>query len=339
MKIAFLSLSYGAVERGAEIFVYEVSKRLSGMGNEVTIISDKKIPAKRWPFFWRLFLDPHGIQVCLFTLKNLPKIWRERYDVVIPLDGGWEPAWVRLITWVYGGKMVISGQSGKGWDDRNNLWCFPDTFVALSSMLSGWAKKTNPLVKTEYIANGVDTDKFKPGGPKVNFNIEKPIILCVGALSEDKRIELAIKAVSKLENGSLVVIGGGQLRKSLTELGKKLLGKRFLITEYNFSQMPKVYRAADLFTLPSPWYRAFEIVLVEAMATNLPVVANDDPIRREIVAEAGILVDPTKIDGYAKALKEALNTNWGGGPRKQAEKFDWDRIAKKYEKLFLEIRN
>jgi len=69
------------------------------------------------------------------------------------------------------------------------------------------------------------------------------------------------------------------------------------------------------------------------MASGLPVVAADDPIRREIVGDAGIFVDPTDTDAYAKAIKEALGKNWGDVPRKQAEKFSWDEIALKYERL------
>ncbi|MCJ7805510.1 glycosyltransferase family 4 protein [Patescibacteria group bacterium] len=334
MKIAFLNLYQGKVNRGAETFVYELSRRLS-KNHKVDVIAGNALPKSRWPVLWRAFLDPQGVGVALFTIKNLPSIWREKYDIVVPLNGGWQPAFIRLIAWVYGGKMVISGQSGKGWDDRNNLWCFPDAFVALSSFLQRWAKGANPFLRrVEYIPNGVDINKFKADGEKISTKLTKPLILSVGALSEDKRMDLVIKAVAKLRNASLLLVGKGPLKEELGELGRKLLGERFQIVSFDFSEMPKVYRAADVFTLPSPWYRSFEIVLVEAMATNLPVVANNDAIRKEIVGDAGILVDPTNAEAYAKALEGALNKKWGDAPRKQAEKFDWDKIAMKYEELF-----
>ena len=333
MKIAFLNIYQGLCDRGSETFVSEVASRLSGK-NRVDVINGNKLPGKRWPFFWRAFLDPQGVDIALFTIKNLPRIWREKYDVVIPLNGGWQPAFIRLITWVYGGKMVISGQSGKGWDDRNNLWCFPDAFVALSSFLQRWGKRANPFLRRiEYIPNGVDINKFKPEGEKISTKLTKPLILSVGALSEDKRMDLVIKAVAKLGNTSLFLVGKGPLREKLEELGRKLLGKRFQIASFDFNEMPKVYRVADLFTLASPWYRSFEIVLAEAMATNVPVVADDDPIREEIVGIGGVLVDPTNTLQYAKSLGEALGKDWGDKPRRQAEKFDWDKIAKQYENI------
>ena len=140
-----------------------------------------------------------------------------------------------------------------------------------------------------------------------------------------------------LKKGSLVIVGDGPLKNKLKLLGAKLLKKRFFLTKAKFDQMPRIYRAADLFTLPSPWFRAFEIVLVESMACGIPVVANDDPIRAEIVGEAGILVDPTNTEEYAAVLKKALEKDWGSKPRNQAKKFDWDKIAAKYEKLFVDL--
>ncbi|MFV1917123.1 MAG: glycosyltransferase [Patescibacteria group bacterium] len=336
MKIAFLNIYQGAINRGAETFVLEVSSRLSKK-HQVTVFAGKKKPKSRLPFVWRAFIDPHGIQGLLWTIKQLPEIWKEKFDIVIPLNGGWQPALVRLVTWLYGGKMVISGQSGKGWDDRNNLWNFPDRFVALSKTLQKWARGANPFVKSDYIPNGVDIKKFRPEGPRVRFDLERPIVLCAGALTKDKRIKLAIEAVSRLKKGSLLIVGEGEMEDNLRKLGRQLLKGRFLICRYDFENMPNVYRGVDLFTLPSPWYRSFEIVLVEAMATNLAVVANNDPIRREIVGRAGLLVDPTDIEVYASALKKALNINWGSKPRRQAEKFDWYEIARKYEELFEDL--
>lgn len=333
MKIAFLNISQGLVQRGAETYVRELSARLA-TNHEIVIISGQKPPPQRWPLVWRFFIDPHGLSVLWFTLSRIPFLWKEKFDVIIPVNGGWQSLLIRLITLLYGGKMVISGQSGKGWDDKINLWFFPSRFVALSSHLSAWAKKINPFVNICHIPNGVDTIRFTPEGEKANINLAGPVFLCVGALNREKRIDLAIRAVAKLAKGSLLVIGKGDDERELSLLGQELLGDRFKITNADFSKMPRWYRTAHVFTLPSPSYRAFEMVIVEAMACNLPVVVNDDPIRREIVEEAGLFVDPCKIDEYAKALGEALAKNWHDKPRRQAEKFSWDKITQQYLRLF-----
>jgi len=336
LKIAFFNFTQKNVSRGAETFVKELSDRLK-KNHEVFIFSDKSQLIGRTPFFWRFYIDLQGIQILLFTLEHILDVFKKKFDIVIPLNGGWEVLVLRLITWIYGGKLIVSGQSGRGWDDKNNLWTFPDVFVALSSHLKKWAENINPWVRVTYIPNGVDLRKFTPEGETINFRFERPLILSVGALTKEKRIDLAIKAVSKLQKGSLVVIGDGSLEKKLQNLGNNLLGKRFLLTKSSFEELPKYYRSADLFTLPSPSYRAFEIVIVEAMAINLPVVVNSDPIRKEIVGDAGVFIDPENTAEYSEKLNEALSADWGNKPRKQAEKFSWDKIAKKYEKLFRDL--
>ena len=176
-------------------------------------------------------------------------------------------------------------------------------------------------------------DKFKTDNLKLKTDLKRPIILCVGALTKTKRIDLVIKAVSKMKEVSLLIVGKGEEEKSLQELGNRLLKGRFRIVSFPYEKMPEVYRVADVFTLVSEPFHSFENVLVEAMATNLPVVANDDPIRREIVGDGGLLVNSNNIEEYANALKSALETNWGNKPREQTKKFDWDIISQKYIKL------
>ena len=333
MKIASLNAYQENVSRGAETFVQELSKRLS-QKNTVEVISGDSYHESNWPVIWRVFLDPKGLQILFFTLKKLSYLWKNKFDVVIPINGGWQPALLRILTWLYGGKMIIAGQSGIGWDDKNNLWCFPDYFVALSSYAKTWAKKINPFVATIYIPNGVDIKNFSPEGSKMKLKLKKPIIITVGALTQTKRINLTIEAVSRLRNVSLLVVGDGELRKDLEDLGQLLLPDRFAILKLPFEEMPKAYRCGNLFTLVSEPFYSFEIAIIEALSTNLPVVVNNDPLRKEIVGDAGIFVNPEDSESYAKALERALRTDWENKPRKQAEKFSWDKVALQYEVLF-----
>ncbi len=101
-----------------------------------------------------------------------------------------------------------------------------------------------------------------------------------------------------------------------------------------YKDMPKYYRAVDIFTLPSWGNEAFGMVYLEAMACGLPIVATDDDLRHEIIRNAGVYVHPTNILEYTKGLEKALEKKWGSIPRKQAEKFGWDEVTQKYEELF-----
>ena len=310
MRIAILNKYQNKVSRGAETFVFELSKRLS-KNHQVDVIAD----------------------------VNYFEIFKKKYDVIIPTNGRFQAMIIRKIAWLTGAKVIISGQSGMGWDDKLNLLTFPNTFVALTERAKVWAKRFNPLVKVVKIPNGVDLSKFTVQGQSLHVSLKKPIVLSVGAFTEQKRMDLVINAVAKLPNVSLLIVGGGgELKDKINDLGIKTLGKeRFGIMTVPFEQMPEVYRVADVFTLASASSESFGNVLVEAMATGLPVVATDDSARKEIVGDAGILVNPENSDEYAMGLKTTMETAWGERPRKQAEKFSWEIVAQKYEELLKEL--
>lgn len=352
MRITFLSFYSGHVERGAEVFVHELATRL-GKKHKVKLIQsgskvrtdvayetevvpfkidwtvdDPRVSIKR-----RLFVDYWSRLVGRFSAKVVLGLGST--DIVIPVDGNWESLNTRLWGWRTGAKVVITGHSGRGWDDRINLVSRPDAFVALSKYQTDWARKNSFGVKVVTIPNGIDLKKFGQGARKTPINLARPSVLCVGATELNKRLDLAIRAVSKMNKGSLLVIGDGVSKKEVVDLGNKLLPGRFkYLARVSRSDMPGIYANADLFTLPTVPWEPFGLVYLEAMASGLPVVAPDDPIRREIVGKAGLFIDPRNTDKYAEVMTQALAVKWGTGPRKQAEKFSWEVVAEKYEDLF-----
>jgi len=281
------------------------------------------------------FLDYWSRLILRFVILCWPILRREKFDVIIPTDGGWEKPVCWFLKLLDGPKIIVSGQSGVGYDDRWNLFWRPDVFVALTSKAENWAKRVSWGVRVVKIPNGVDLEKFNPQVKPKKIDLPKPIILCASALIPSKRIDLTIKAVAKIKKASLLVLGDGDLKDELKRLGEKLLGDRFLLTRAKYEEMPRFYQTADLFTMVSVSWEAFGIVYTEAMASGLPVVATDDEMRHEIMGKAGLFVNPENIDQYAETLKKALKTNFGGKPRQQAQKFSWDKIASKYEKIML----
>lgn len=338
MKIAFLN--YYQANRGLETFVGELSSRLAKKHQVLVIKGFQTTASVRDPIslLQRFFLDKDSLKVCKWTFKKLRQLKDFKPNVIIPTNGGWQALIISIFSRLTGAKMVIAGQSGPGWDDRWNLFCNPHTFVALTSRQQKWAKKATPWFghKTAMIPNGVDLNKFNPAGKKLKLKLEKPIILMVAATVPYKRVEQGIAAISRLKQGSLLLIGKGPLDKRTDSLGYKLLGKhRYLRLTVPFKQIPAYYRSADLFTLCSTSTEAFGIVYLEAHASGLACVATDDASRREIIGKAGVYVkNPDDAKEYAKALEKALNKKWGNTPLSQAQKFSWDAIAQKYEKMF-----
>lgn len=349
MDIAIISFYRGINNRGVERWVSDLTKHLSGK-HTFTIYQNSNLSAGKNVAIYngnliyetknrdsklqrRLFIDHKSLTIFYFTLKILKKLFFGKHQIIIPTDGGWESAIVRLVCWLTGKKMIIAGQAGVGYDDLNNLWCFPDCFVALSSHALKWAEKINPFVRLVKIPNAVDTNLFVP----IKNKIKGRNILCVGALTKEKRIDLVIKAVAEIDDANLTIVGSGQDENYLKTLAFSKLGKKVKFIKADFEEMPKIYQNADLLVSTSVGSLSFEMVLVEAMACNVPVVANDDPIRREIVGDAGFLVNPDKTSEFVLAIKKALNKDWGNIPRKRSKLYSWDKIALMYDELFENI--
>lgn len=289
MTIAILSRYYGKVERGSETWAKNLKEKLK---HEVEIISGNQ--------FWAIG-------------KWLGS------DVIIPTNGRLQVFLCRLLTYLKGKPMIVFGHAGPGADDKWNLLCSPDVFVAFSRAQKKWAERYKlPWTKVVVIPHAVDVKRFTPAERKP----KKKMVLCVAANIPGKRINLVKKAVEKLAGYKLLVVGKGNP------------------LEASFDKMPEIYRKADVFCLV-PWEReAFGLVFLEALASNLPVVTTDDEVRREIVGGGGIFVkDPKDTNLLAAAIKKAYETKWEDKPRKQAEKFSWDKIITKYEKLFSSCSN
>lgn len=345
LKISFLSFYSGIVSRGVETFVHELSNRLIELGNEVCVYQNG--PTSRLAKYksvdvgvrFEKYVDSkyaavkNSLLIKSFTHKAL-RLMDPHTQVVFPTNGQWQSLYCSIWARTHHQKIVISGQSGPGLDDRINLWTFPDSFIALTDHQAHWAQKVNPFVRVNKTPNGVDLNKFMPKKKQENLILKPPIVLNVSALVNYKRIDLCIKAVSLLKDVSLLIIGKGEDESKLQSMAEQLMPGRFKIISAPYDQIPQYYNQVDIFTYPTVPWESFGIVLLEAMASGLPVVATDDPIRREIVAKAGLFVDPTDTLAYSRALSTALGQKWGNIPRQQAEKFSWDLVADKYFKLF-----
>lgn len=338
LKIAFINYYQNSVNRGAERFVLDLSTHLTKLGHTVYVYSEEKIliNENKFKFFKKIFLDLNSIKILLFTLTKSWNLVYKEYDIVVPINGGWQPFIVRLISFFRKFKVVIIGQSGKGWDDRINLLSFPNLFIATSNYQKSWAKKTNIFVRTKYIPNGINFNVFNNDKAKLKTNLKRPIVLTVAAFVPDKRIDLVIKAVSKTDC-SLLLIGDGILKDELNHLCEKLLPNRYEIKKLNFEEVTQAYNIADVFALTPQETESFGIVFLEAMSANLPVITQKDKIRPEIIGDAGIFTNPLNKKEFADSINHALKVKWRNKPSKHAQKFDWEIIAKIYEKEFIKV--
>ena len=120
------------------------------------------------------------------------------------------------------------------------------------------------------------------------------IVLMVSALVDFKRVIAGVEAVGRLPEAHLVVAGDGPLREKVLQRANEVLPGRFTLLSAPASQMPDLYRSADVF-LHMAFQEAFGNVYVEALACGLPVVGHDSARLRWIRATSAISSTQTTL--------------------------------------------
>lgn len=367
-KIGFLIPRLGIENRGSEIFVYELagylsksfnvtlwvrrSKELSGLISKLAekgvciqtagcIKEDGRLakllyrnPLK--PLLDKFHLNPTEIEMFSFSLACLLGLISGDYDILFPNNGLWGAVVCRIVRAIKRVPFVYTSHGGvEPSVARQN----PNCYFALNHTVERWFKKYYPKMRVVFCPNGVNLQRFTPQGEKIKLDLERPIFLTVAALFPVKRVEITIKAVASLERGSLLLLGDGPLRKEIEDLGQKSLGigkGRFQIQQVKTEEIPKSYRSADIFTLAAQGEPG-SLVILEAMASGLPVVVNNEEHLRFVVGKAGLWVDTADETAYSQALRKASKMDFGDKPRKQAEKFSWEKIGERYKNEFMKL--
>lgn len=133
----------------------------------------------------------------------------------------------------------------------------------------------------------------------------------------------------------LVVMGrkGWLYEKTLKHIDTLGLSQRVVLTDWvEGADVPGVINLADVFVFPS-LYEGFGLTPLEAMACGTPVISSNASSLPEVVGEAGILVEPRDVGGFADAITrvlrdDALRQDLRARGLKQASRFGWQRAAR-----------
>ena len=197
------------------------------------------------------------------------------------------------------------------------------------------------------IYNGLDHNQFKPRDKAVcrkmlGLSEDKVLVLHVGSEEPRKNIPTLIKAFHKFQreipNAVLIRVGMKttviqRLINSL-ELGDKVIYFR------NVRDLGYVYSAADLFVFPSS-LEGFGLPPLEAMASGCPVIASNRTSIPEVVGDAGILLDPFDVDGFAHWMHkvytgEKLKVKLIEEGFKRSKMFSWEKCASETLEVYKE---
>ena len=216
--------------------------------------------------------------------------------------------------------------------------------VAASSTVRGELRTLGvPEDRLRVILNGADLKEFYPAPlSREKLGMPKDVTLALFAgdiRSNRKNLDTVLKALVQVPEVHLAVVGkleGSPFPKMAEELG---LQARVHFLDFR-RDIADVMRACDFFVFPSR-YEACALVLVEAIASGLPVITAKTTGGAEVVnSESGIqLDDPNDVNALAGALKRlssdpARRKEMAKSAREAAMDHSWHHVAESYLNLY-----
>ncbi|MDD4856926.1 MAG: glycosyltransferase family 4 protein [Candidatus Krumholzibacteria bacterium] len=366
MKIGIVSQSYYPRPGGVTEVAHFTARELRRLGHEVKIITTHYSgPESDDPNVIRIghnvLVPVNGAWVNMtvgFSLRGeLRRIFdRERFDIIhahCPLV----PTLPLMSLEVARAGQKVVGTFHAAAQRNFFYWLFRrplsrrirrlDLRMAVSEAASSFAGRYFPG-NFEILPNGIDCTRFKPGlEPIGRFKDGRFNVLFVGRMDPRKGVPYLFRAMPAIarELGGAVrflIVGEKGLRTFLCPKPMDMHGAEVAcVGHVSAEELPRYYATADVFCSPATGQESFGIVLLEAMASAVPIVASDIPGYRTILTHGreGLLVPPKDPGRIAQAIVALARD---GGMRKElalrgrekAIRYDWPIIVRRLEEIY-----
>jgi glycosyltransferase involved in cell wall biosynthesis len=206
-----------------------------------------------------------------------------------------------------------------------------------------------PAAKAAVLYSGVGPefhridDAARLAAVRRRYTLPPRFVLTLGTLQPRKNYSRLIQAYAQLSGGGAVdwdlVIAGrpGWLYEGLAAEVARLgvAGRVHFVTDASDADLPALYSLAEVFVLVS-LYEGFGLPPLEAMACGTPTVVSNVSSLPEVVADAGVQVDPLDVPAIAQTIGVLMSD----APRRavlrerglrQAAQFTWERAAEQLE--------
>jgi glycosyltransferase involved in cell wall biosynthesis len=347
----------------------EVVRFALARGHQVTLLADRVEPrlikeGARWIPLHPLVSEPILFKVPLFAFQadralaalsprpdvvvaNGVVLWRQRADVnaVHFVHGAWQHSPMHttdvrrgLNTWY----QAVFTYLNALWEQR--AFRQAETIVAVSARVKDELVSVGVAPgRVQVIPNGVDVEEFKPG-PADRSRLGLPEVVSLALFVGDiktarKNLGSVLSALVRVPGLHLAVAGA--LESSPYPALAASLGIEERVHFLGFRRdVADLMRAADFFICPSR-YEPFSLVVLEAMATGLPVItARTVGAASLVTPESGfVLDDPEDQAGLVRAmmaltLDRARREQMGVAARAVAEQNTWSTMARSYMDVF-----
>ncbi|HVV14396.1 glycosyltransferase [Amycolatopsis sp.] len=220
--------------------------------------------------------------------------------------------------------------------NRRRWWSGISRFLCISDaqrqvLIGGGMPAERMLVKHNFVAE-----------PAVRRTLPGEYVLYLGRLTEEKGVRLLMNAWERLDLGMpLVLAGTGPMQDEVSRWAAARSDVRYVGLADKARCQELIARAATV-VVPSTWLEAFGLVVVEAMAAEVPAVAAAHGAFPELIEDgvSGVLHQPGDVASLAEALRQVIaparNREMGEAARLRYEKgftpsVGLDRLVAAYE--------
>ena len=205
--------------------------------------------------------------------------------------------------------------------------------------------RTFPRLK-RVIPNGIDLNAFKGIDPMAQFKDGKINILFVGRMEKRKGLMYLLKAYENLQKKyslanarfdlRLLVVGEGELKEECEQFASShRLREVHFLGAISDTERQRIYKSAHIFCSPALHGESFGVVLLEAMASGLPIVAFANKGYLQFLKGkkgAELLVSPRDVPQLTKKFEfliqnETLRKEMGEWGFSEVQQYSWDLVT------------
>ncbi len=206
------------------------------------------------------------------------------------------------------------------------------------------------------IPNGIDLAHYVTQLPRLpQFDDGKRNVLFLGRMEPRKGLRYLLKAIPLVRDQCggpgmppvrFILAGEGPERAYYQKIVAKHGWDDVIFTGYvSDAEKPSYFASADIYCAPSTGNESQGIVLLEGMASGVPVVASDIPGYRSVITgpEVGFLTPPRNAERLAWSIchllrDDTLRARVGRAGQARATDYSWERITGMIEQAYLEGR-
>ena len=370
MRLAIFTDTYPPHMNGVAAALGRLAHAVRDRGGEVRVVttSDPRAPeaesaVRRWPSipFWaypqlRIALPPaRRVARELFawrpTLVHVATPFgvglaarRAARSLGVPMVTSYHTSFSQYAAFYKLGKLSAPGWSFLRWFHNSGLRTYCPSNAIREEL------DENGFRNTRIWGRGVDMARFSPGKRSAEMRArfgagpDTIVVAYIGRIAAEKGLAVAAAAMRRLEGEKtirFVVVGEGPYEEKLRSQSP---ADSVFTGRLSGEALSAAYASADLFVFPSTT-DTFGQVLLEAMASGLPVVAADAGPTREVVGEeAGTFVPPDDDDAlaaeiYRLATDPAARSHMAGAALRAASKRSWpsvfDDLVRDYNEIAL----